>query len=43
MGNHGTPTAIFRKALERGNLVVAEVTALEIGRLTSRTRSSSPP
>ena len=32
-GNHGTPTAIFRKAIERGNLVVAEVTALEVGRL----------
>ncbi len=32
-GNHGTSTAIFRKALERGNLVVAEVTALELGRL----------
>ena len=32
-GNHGTPTAIFRKAIERGNLVVAEVTALELGRL----------
>jgi len=32
-GNHETPTAIFRKAIERGNLVVAEVTALELGRL----------
>ena len=32
-GNHGTPTAIFRKAIERGNLVVAEATALELGRL----------
>ncbi len=32
-GNHGTATAIFKKAIERGNLVVAEVTALELGRL----------
>jgi hypothetical protein len=32
-GNHGTPRAIFRKAIERGNLVVAEVTALELGLL----------
>ena len=32
-GNHGTATAIFKKAIERGNLVVVEVTALEIGRL----------
>ena len=33
---HGEPrntNAIFRKAIERGNLVVAEVTALELGRL----------
>jgi hypothetical protein len=33
LGNHDTATAIFKKAIERGNLVVAEVTTLEIGRI----------
>jgi hypothetical protein len=28
------PRAIFKRAIERGNLVVAEATAREIGRLT---------
>jgi hypothetical protein len=31
----GHPRAIFKRAIERGNLVVAEATAREIGRLTS--------
>jgi hypothetical protein len=30
----GHPRAIFKRAIERGNLVVAEATAREIGRLT---------
>jgi len=30
----GHPRTIFRRALERGNLVLAEVTAREIGRVT---------
>jgi hypothetical protein len=30
----GHPRAIFTRAIERGNLVVAEATAREIGRLT---------
>jgi hypothetical protein len=29
----GHPRTIFRRALERGNLVLAEVTAREIGRV----------
>jgi hypothetical protein len=30
----GHPRAIFSRAIERGNLVIAEATAREIGRLT---------
>jgi hypothetical protein len=30
----GHPRAIFKRAIERGNLVIAEATAREIGRLT---------
>jgi hypothetical protein len=30
----GHPRAIFRRAIERGNLAVAEVTAREIGRIS---------
>ena len=30
----GHPRAIFRRAIERGNLLVAETTAREIGRVT---------
>jgi hypothetical protein len=30
----GHPRAIFERAVERGNLVVAEMTARELGRLT---------
>jgi hypothetical protein len=30
----GHPRAIFRRAIERGNLVVADVTAREIGRIS---------
>jgi hypothetical protein len=30
----GTPRAYFQRAIERGNLVVAEVTAREIGRIS---------
>jgi hypothetical protein len=32
--SQGHPRTIFRRALERGNLVLAEVTAREIGRVT---------
>ena len=32
--SRGRPRTIFRRALERGNLVLAEVTAREIGRVT---------
>jgi hypothetical protein len=31
---HGHPRATFKRAIERGNLMVAEVTAREIGRIT---------
>jgi hypothetical protein len=31
--SQGHPRAVFRRALERGNVVVAEVTARELGRL----------
>jgi hypothetical protein len=30
----GHPRAIFKRAIERGNIVVAEATARELGRLT---------
>jgi hypothetical protein len=34
MTAQGHPRAIFKRAVERGNLVVAEATARELGRLT---------
>jgi hypothetical protein len=34
MTAQGHPRAIFKRAVERGNLVIAEATAREIGRLT---------
>ncbi len=34
MAAQGHPRAIFKRAIERGNLVVAEATAREIGRLS---------
>jgi hypothetical protein len=34
MTSDGYPRPIFKRAIERGNLVVAEVPAREIGRLT---------
>lgn len=34
MTAQGHPRAIFKRAVERGNLVMAEATAREIGRLT---------
>jgi hypothetical protein len=37
----GHPRAIFKRAIERGNLVVAEATAREIGRLTLEEAPSS--
>lgn len=33
MGNHQSSHRILKQALERGNLVVAEITARELGRL----------
>jgi hypothetical protein len=33
LGDHQNPTVILRRALERGNLVVAEITARELGRI----------
>ena len=33
MTSQGHPRAVFRRALERGNLLVAEVTAREVGPL----------
>jgi hypothetical protein len=33
LGDHQNPTVILRRALDRGNLVVAEITARELGRL----------
>ena len=33
MGDHQSPTVILRRALERGHVVVAEITARELGRL----------
>ena len=34
MTAEGHPTAIFKRAIERGNLVLAEMTARELGNLT---------
>ena len=34
MTAQGHPRAIFNRAIERGNLVIAEATARELGRLT---------
>src|SRR5262245_6325766 len=34
LGNAGNSRAYFQRAIDRGNLVVAEITAREIGRLT---------
>ena len=36
MTSQGHPRAIFRRALERGNLLVAEVTAREVGAIDLR-------
>jgi hypothetical protein len=33
VGDHGGTGATFKRAIERGNLVVAEITARELGRL----------
>lgn len=34
MTSQGHPRAVFRRAIERGNLLVAETTAREIGRIS---------
>jgi hypothetical protein len=36
LGNHGHPRVTLRRALERGNLVAAEITAREVGKLDVR-------
>jgi hypothetical protein len=35
----GHPRAIFKRAIEHGNVVAAEMTARELGRITSPNRS----
>ena len=34
MGTHGNARAIFRRAIDRGNLLVADATAREMGQIT---------
>jgi hypothetical protein len=42
MTPQGDPRAIFKRAIENGNLLVAEMTARELGRIRSTRRLRSP-